>query len=282
MTQSSPRTAAAVHLSRWKLLMPDIIAISNQKGGVGKTTTAVNIAACLAAAGHSTLLVDMDPQSNATSACGLDPNNLEASVYEALLEGKRPTVYPLTENFPNLHILPATMDLAGAEYELIDLPNRDYALQNALNQLETDFEYVIIDCPPSLGLLTVNVLAVADWVLVPVQAEYFALEGLSRMILTIQRINRTKNPRLRLLGVIVTMFDGRTNLANQVVEELVRAFPDQLLSTRIQRSIRLSEAPSFGKPIIYYDSRSPGAFQYMSLSEEILHVCQEARAGSGA
>jgi chromosome partitioning protein len=240
------------------------------------------VAACLAASGHPTLLVDLDPQSNATSACGLDPNNLEASIYEALLEGEKPVVYSLEENFPNLSLLPASMDLAGAEYELMDKENRDRALEEALNLLERDFEYVIIDCPPSLGLLTLNALAVADWVLVPMQAEYLALEGLSRMAHTIQRINAGKNPRLKLLGIVVTMFDGRTNLATQVVDELLRAFPDHLLNTRIHRSIRLSEAPSFGKPIIYYDSRSPGAFQYMSLSEEILHVCQEARAGSGA
>jgi chromosome partitioning protein len=262
--------------------MPEIIAVCNQKGGVGKTTTAVNVAACIGAAGHSTLLIDLDPQCNASSALGLDPNNIPASIYDALMDGATPPICPPGNPCPGLSLVPASMDLAGAEFELIDHPNREYALQEAMNRLTQDFDYILIDCPPSLGLLTVNALAIADWVLVPVQAEYLALEGLSRMIHTIQRINKRQNPRLQLMGVVVTMFDGRTNLSNQVVEELERAFPGHLFKTRIRRSVRLSEAPSFGKPIIYYDSGSVSAYQYLTLSEEMLDVCEKARAGSGA
>lgn len=260
--------------------MTHIIAISNQKGGVAKTTSAVNLAACLGAAGYATLLVDFDPQSNATSACGLDPNNLESSVYDSLLESIKPPIYSLNDQIPNVSILPATMDLAGAELELLDQEQREFALQRALSQLDSDFDFVIIDCPPSLGLLTLNALVAADWVIIPVQAEYFALEGLSRMIHTIQRVNRKQNPELRLLGILPTLFDGRTNLAYQVVEELRRTFPEKIFNCLISRSVRLSEAPSFGKPIIYYDPRSSGAEQYRKLCQEVLDVCEKASPGS--
>lgn len=256
--------------------MPHVIAVSNQKGGVGKTTTAVNLAASLAAAGHSTLLVDMDPQSNATSAVGVDPNNIEASIYDALMDGGDPQVYALGDRFANLSLVPSTVDLAGAEFEMIDLPEREYRLRRCLEQLDHGYDYIVIDSPPSLGLLTINVLVCANWVLIPVQAEYFALEGLSRMMLTLQRIQQRHNTSLQLLGICATMFDGRTNLAQQVLDELRKAFAGKVFSVAINRSVRLSEAPSFGKPIMYYDSRSTGAEQYLRLSEEILHVIQEA------
>jgi chromosome partitioning protein len=262
--------------------MQHIIAISNQKGGVGKTTTAVNLAACLGAMGHATLLIDMDPQSNATSACGLDVNNLEVTVYDALMDGEQPVIYSLDKDCPGLSILPASVDLAGAEFELMNHPEREYALRRVLSRIDTDYEFVIIDSPPSLGMLTLNTLVAANWLLIPVQAEYLALEGLSRMVLTIHRINQNQNPGLQILGIVATLFDGRTNLAHQVLEELRHVFPDKVFEQPIARSVRLSEAPSFGKPIIYYDERSSGAEQYRKLSEEVIHVCEKAKAGAGA
>lgn len=262
--------------------MSHIIAISNQKGGVAKTTTAVNLAACLGAAGHSTLLVDLDPQANATSACGLDANNLESTIYDALMDSIKPPIFDLHEKFSLLSLLPASMDLAGAELELLDQPDREFALQRVLRSIQRPFDFIIIDCPPSLGLLTLNALVAANWVLVPVQAEYFALEGLSRMVLTIFRIKKKQNPGLDLLGILPTLYDGRTNLAHQVLDELRRAFPDKIFKTLISRSVRLSESPSFGQPIIYYDGRSTGAEQYEQLCEEVLNVCEKTRSGAGA
>lgn len=262
--------------------MTHIIAISNQKGGVAKTTTSVNLAACLGAKGHRTLLVDLDPQSNASSACGINPNKLEASIFDALVDEVQPPVISLHETIPNLSVVPSTMDLAGAELMLMEAEERESALKKALAALESDFDYILIDCPPSLGLLTLNALVASDWVIIPVQAEYFALEGLSRMVQTIQRVSKGLNPKLQIMGLLPTLFDSRTNLSFQVLEELRKAFPEKLFSCLISRSVRLSEAPSFGKPIIYYDPRSSGAEQYHKLCQEVLHVAQKASLGPGA
>lgn len=259
--------------------MHQTIAITNQKGGVGKTTTAVSLAACLGAMGYPTLLVDMDPQANATSACGLDANNLEATIYEVLIENAPPPVFNLSDTYRELSILPSSMDLAGAEIELMDRENRETALRTILQSIGPSYDFVIIDSPPSLSLLTINVLVAADWVIVPVQAEYLALEGLTHVIRTLQRIRANYNPDLKLLGILPTLFDGRTNLANQVLEEIRKAFPDKLFPLQITRSIRLSEAPSFGQPIIYYDKRSPGAEQYFKLCEEVLDACEKTSIG---
>ncbi len=263
--------------------MAHLIAVSNQKGGVGKTTTTVNLAACLGALGHRCLLIDMDPQANASSACGLDVNNLETSVYDTLLDAQPALPYSLHENFANLSVLPSSIDLAGAEIELMDRPDRETVLKRALEPLHDQFDYILIDCPPSLGILTMNALIAAQRVLIPVQAEYLALEGLSRMVLMIQRIQKRFNPPLELLGIVATMYDGRTNLSQQVLAELHRAFPGKVFDAAITRSVRLSEAPSYGKPILYYDPRSNGSDQYLKLAQEIVHVCEEeARAGTGA
>ena len=257
--------------------MGHIIAVSNQKGGVGKTTTAVNLAACLGACGYRTLLVDMDPQANATSACGLDFNNLESNIYDSLIEGTPLPIYDLDQECRNLSVVPSSMDLAGAEFELMDQKGREFVLKGVLAQVSGQYDFILIDSPPSLGLLTLNILVASDWVLVPVQAEYLALEGLSHIIRTIQRVKGKFNESLDLLGIVATLYDGRTNLANQVLAELKRAFPDKVFQTPVSRSIRLSEAPSFGKPIIY--RHSSGAQNYYYLSQEVLDACQKASVG---
>lgn len=247
-----------------------IISIANQKGGVAKTTTAVNLSACLAVAGKKVLLVDIDPQGNATSGVGVARENLEQCIYDLLLGETRAEEVTITTQLSNLDLIPATINLAGAEIELANLPSRETRLRNALFPLYDRYDYVFIDCPPSLGLLTINALTAAGWVLIPIQCEYYALEGLGQLLRTIQLVRRHLNPQLELEGVLLTMFDARTNLSIQVVEDVKGYFGDKVFQTIIPRNVRLSEAPSHGKPVIFYDSRSRGALLYQELAQEVM------------
>ena len=247
-------------------VMKQIIAILNQKGGVGKTTSTINIAAYLAKMGKSVLVVDLDPQGNATSGFGL-PKEVEVTTYDVLVAGVDidSAIKELPEN--NLSLVPANADLAGAEVELVQLKDREFRLKNAL--VNTSFDYILIDCPPSLGILSINALTAADHVLIPVQAEYYALEGLTQLLSTIQRVRGGLNPNLELLGVVVTMFDSRTSLSESVYSELKKHFGQKLLKTVIPRNVRLAEAPSFGKTIADHDKWSRGARAYKALAKEI-------------
>lgn len=250
--------------------MGKIIAIANQKGGVGKTTTTVNVSACIAALEHKVLLVDIDPQSNATSALGFDKDQEHTSTYDILIGSSTPDAAIRDTSISFLKVMPSDINLVGAEIELVDVENRESLLKNTLAQVRENFEYIFIDCPPSLGLLTVNALVAADSVLVPVQTEYFALEGLGQLLNTISRVKRNLNAGLELEGVLLTMYDSRLKLSNQVVEEVRRYFDQRVFKTVIGRNVRLSEAQSFGKPIILYDAASLGAKHYMELAREVL------------
>lgn len=258
--------------------MARIIAIANQKGGVGKTTTAINLSACLALMGKKVLVVDSDPQGNTTSGLGVNKSALEKSIYEVLVEGTPVSDLVIPTQVQGLHLLPATMDLAGAEIELVPMMSREYRLKKALQEIRDRYGLIIIDCPPSLGLLTINALAAADSVLVPIQCEYYALEGLSHLMNTFKLVQANLNPSLEIEGVVLTMFDGRTNLSIQVADEVKRFFKGKVYRSVIARNVRLSEAPSHGKAIALYDPRSKGAEAYSELAKEVAESVEE-RAG---
>lgn len=256
--------------------MAHVIAIANQKGGVGKTTTTINLAAFLAKAGNSVLVVDLDPQGNTTSGLGIDKTVVDVSLYHILMEPTRHAhESALRTDFHGVVVLPASPVLAAAEVELVDVPQREFRLKQQLANLP--YDYILIDCPPSLGLLTLNGLVAADSLIIPVQAEFYALEGLGQLTQTVQRVRKALNPNLELMGVVLTMHNGRTTLSTQVHDEVKRHFPDKVFNTVIPRNVRLAEAPSFGQPITHYDKRSKGGKSYHALSKEVIKRAKTSR-----
>lgn len=247
-----------------------VIAVANQKGGVGKTTTAVNLSAALGLLGKRTLLVDIDPQGNSTSGVAVDKRKTKYSTYNILVDDIKAEECVVKTQFQNLDLLPSSLDLAAAELEIVDLPKRESRLKNALAPIKQNYEYLIIDCPPSLGLITTNALTAADTILVPIQCEYYALEGLSQLMNTVRRVKRQFNELLDIEGVLLTMYDGRLNLTQQVVAEVKQYFPRKVFATHIPRGVRVSEAPSYGMPVMYYDKSSKGSEAYIALGQEII------------
>jgi chromosome partitioning protein len=258
--------------------MAKVVTITNQKGGVGKTTTAINLAAGVAVAELPTLLIDIDPQANSTSGLGFDARENRTSVYDVLINDVDPAKAIVKTEMPFLSLMPSHINLVGAEVELVDVENRERIIKETVAKLKNEYDYIFIDCPPSLGLLTLNGLVAADSVLIPVQCEYFALEGLGQLLNTITIVQGNLNPKLFIEGVLMTMFDGRLRLSNQIVEEVKKHFGDKVYSTVISRNVRLSEAPSYGKPVLLYEAVSSGARNYMELAREFLSRQQPAAA----
>jgi chromosome partitioning protein len=250
--------------------MGKIIAVANQKGGVGKTTTAMNLAASFAVLEYKTLLIDSDPQANATSGVGFDPRTIKSSIYECIINEANPKHTILTTTTPNLYLIPSHIDLVGAEIEMISLPNRERKMIDVLAKIRDDYDFIVIDCSPSLGLVTINALTAADSVIIPVQCEYFALEGLGKLLNTIKIVQTRLNPELEIEGILLTMYDSRLRLSNQVVEEVKTHFQQMVFDTIIQRNTKLGEAPSFGQTIIMHDASSKGSVNYLNLAREIL------------
>ena len=250
--------------------MARIIGISNQKGGVGKTTTAINLAASLAVLEYKTLLVDADPQANSTSGVGFDLQNIQQSIYDCMVGDAKASDVILKTEIPNLDLIPSHIDLVGAELEMINYPNRENVIKHLLDEIRDDYDFIVIDCSPSLGLITVNALVASDSVAIPVQAEFFALEGLGKLLNTIKIVQSRLNTSLAIEGILMTMYDSRLRLCNQIVNEVRRHFEDMVFDTIIHRNARLSEAPSVGKPAILYDAESKGAINYLNLAKEIL------------